>query len=413
MLTFKKTERQVDATLLHTLLVYTMLYGGSRSGKTFINTRNTIIRASKVRSRHLIARFRFNHVKQAIMLDTFPKVMRLCFPDIPYEINKSDYYAILPNGSEIWFGGLDDKERVEKVLGNEYSTIFLSECSQISWGAVLIVMTRLAENAGLINRMFFDCNPPGKKHWTYRLFEEKVEPSTGEPLKNPGMYGSLMMNPIHNIENLPPGYMNILENLPKRQRLRFLNGLYLTDVEGALWTDQMIIDAKLKDPGEEKRTVIAVDPAVTNNPDSDETGIIVCGLNHANEGVIEEDLTLKASTQTWAQAVVNAYHEYSANEVVAEANQGGDLVKDAINNIDRNIKVILVKASKGKFARAEPVAQLYELGKVAHLKTLPLLEQELTEWVPETSKRSPNRLDALVWGLTRLMLHPKKRINVG
>lgn len=413
MKTFKKTEKQVDATLLHTLLIYTMLYGGSRSGKTFINTRNTIIRASKVRSRHLIARFRFNHVKQAIMLDTFPKVMRLCFPDVPYEINKSDYYALLPNGSEIWFGGLDDKERVEKVLGNEYSTIFLSECSQISWGAVLIVMTRLAENAGLINRMFFDCNPPGKKHWTYRLFEEKVEPSTGEPLKNPGMYGSLLMNPIHNIENLPPGYIDILENLPKRQRLRFLKGLYLTDVEGALWTDQMIIDAKLKDPGEEKRTVIAVDPAVTNNPDSDETGIIVCGLNHANEGVIEDDLTIKASTQTWAQAVVNAYHKYSANEVVAEANQGGDLVKDAINNIDRNIKVILVKASKGKFARAEPVAQLYELGKVAHLKSLPLLEQELTEWVPETSKQSPNRLDALVWGLTRLMLHPAKRVNVG
>src|SRR5690242_16680787 len=101
-----------------------MLFGGSRSGKTFLTVRNVMMRAIKAPgSRHLIARFRFNHVKASIILDTFPKVMKLCFPQVTYNLNKSDWYVTLPNGSEIWFAGLDDKERTEKILGLEFVTI--------------------------------------------------------------------------------------------------------------------------------------------------------------------------------------------------------------------------------------------------------------------------------------------------
>ncbi|GAG27763.1 unnamed protein product, partial [marine sediment metagenome] len=111
-----------------------MLFGGSRSGKTFLFIRNIIMRAMMAPgSRHAVLRFRFAHVKNAVVLDTFPKVLKLCFPELPSAdsmLNKTDWYAQLPNGSQIWFGGLDDKERTEKILGQEYVTIFLNECSQ-------------------------------------------------------------------------------------------------------------------------------------------------------------------------------------------------------------------------------------------------------------------------------------------
>lgn len=131
---------------------------------------------------------------------------------------------------------------------------------------------------------------------------------------------------------------------------------------------------------------------------------MVASLDHFNDGVVEEDLSGKYSTGTWAQRVVNAYWEYEANEVVAEVNQGGDLVEDAIKTIDPRVKVVKVRASKGKFARAEPVAGLYEQRKVCHVKEMPDLEAQMTEWVPLNTKKSPDRLDAMVWALTHLLL---------
>jgi phage terminase large subunit len=117
--TFKFTAKQTEAQqVLAGEATHIMLFGGGRSGKTFLNIRNIILRAIKAPgSRHLIVRFRFNHLKASIILETFPKVMALCFPDIRYELSKTDWYVTLPNGSEIWFGGLDDKDRTEKLLG--------------------------------------------------------------------------------------------------------------------------------------------------------------------------------------------------------------------------------------------------------------------------------------------------------
>jgi len=409
---FKKTEKQRELTHLQIKHIFTMAYGGSRSGKTLITLRNIVIRACKVKSRHLVCRFRFNHCKQSIVLDTLPKLMELCFPNLPFTLNKADWFLTLPNGSEIWFGGLDDKERVDKILGNEYSTVFLNECSQMSWDAVTTVMSRLAEKTSLVNRMFFDCNPVGQKHWTYTVFMLGQDPKTKEPVANFELYGNMRINPGDNLANLPALYIKMLEGLPKRQRKRFLEGRFLKDVEGALWTDEMVEAAKAKKHGEIVRTVVAVDPSVSHNPTSDECGIVVCSADENRDGVVQEDLSGKYSTKTWAQRVVNAYHKYDANCVVAEVNQGGDLVKDAIQNLDSSIKVVTVHASKGKFARAEPISMLYEQGRVSHAKELIELESEMTEWVPENTKESPNRIDALVWGLYYL-IKPKPMIHIG
>lgn len=411
---FVLTPKQREARKVLNSYEDTLLVGGSRSAKTTTIVRNIIIRAMKTPSRHLITRHAFNHAKTSLWHDTIPKTMAGFFPDIKYEQNKTDYFITLPtNGggeSQIWLGGIDDKNRVEKILGNEYSTIFANEVSQIGYDAITTLRTRLAENSGLNLKFYYDCNPPAKSHWTYQEFIKKLIPGTRE--KSALDSGYLFMNPGDNIANLPPSYLKRLAALPKRMRQRYLEGLYLSDVEGALWTDVMISDALCNAYGEITYTVVAVDPAVTNQANSDETGIVVAGIDDMKQGVILDDLSIKASTKVWAQRAVNAYNEYNANCIVVETNNGGDLVVDALNNIDRSIKVVKVHASKGKFARAEPVSQLYELGQVSHAKPMIELEGQLTEYVPLNATKSPDRLDALVWALTHLMIRKPKRVNV-
>jgi len=414
---FQKTKIQREACNLLRHHEDIFLVGGSRSSKTTTLVYNMIVRAMKAPSRHLIVRKSFNHVKASIWHDTFPKTMAGFFPGVPYHENKSDWFITIPvakrfggGKSQIWFGGTDDKERVEKILGNEYSTILANEVSQISYDAITMLRTRLAENSGLTLRFYYDANPPSKSHWSYQEFVKKLVPGTKEPSLIESAY--MFMNPIDNIENLPGRYMKILEALPKRQRQRFLDGLFLSDVEGALWTDTMISDAVTKEYGELVKIVVAVDPAVTNNPDSDEVGIVVCGLDEFGTGVVLEDATCKASTKTWARRVINLYEKWEANEIVAEVNQGGDLVEDVLKNECESVKVVKVRANKGKFARAEPVAQLYELGKVAHVPGLGDLEDQLTTYVPMNAKYSPGRLDGVVWGLTRLMIRKSKTFRM-
>ena len=400
---FIKTSKQIEATRLHTEYMHVMLYGGSRSGKTAIDVRNIAIRALKTESRHLIGRFRFNHVKKSIIFDTFPKVMEIAFPDVRYNLNKSDWFAEFENGSQIWFGGFDDKDRVDAILGNEYSTIKLNECTQITWDARNTVMSRLAENSGLRLLAMYDCNPTSKKHWTYTVFKDGKTPD-GELLPDPENYACLQMNPSDNLANLPQEYLNLLKSMPARQRKRFLEGEFQDDIEGALWNVLMVERAKAKLKKDIKKTIIAIDPAVTNQENSDLTGIVACGLDINHEGVVLDDYSLKASPNSWAQRAVNVYYKHQAAYIVAEVNQGGDMVEAMITNIDKKIKVKKVRASKGKFARAEPIAALYERDEVRHDKALPELETEMCEYVPLNSKKSPDRLDAVVWGLTDLCL---------
>jgi hypothetical protein len=403
---FQKTDKQKAVCDILNNHTHGLVYGGSRSGKTTIIVRNMVLRMLKAESRHLITRLRFNHAKTSIWYDTFPKVAKMCFPNVEFKYNKSDWFiscrAQDGGESQLWLGGVDDNERIEKILGNEYSTIFANECSQISYDAITTLRTRLAENSGLNLRFYYDLNPCGKKHWSYQEFIEGLIPNTQKLTKLDRNH--IILNPTDNAGNLPAAYLEILESLPERQRQRFMLGLYMNDVEGALWSEEWVESAKSLVVGEPVKTVIAVDPTVSSSETSDECGIVVASVDAHDQGSIDADLSGKMSTATWAQAVVNAYHEHDANEVVAEVNQGGDLVEDAIHAIDPNIKVIKVRASKGKFARAEPVAALYERGKVAHKEFMPELEAQFTEYVPQTSKKSPDRLDAAVWGLTHLML---------
>ena len=415
---FLKTESQVEQLELANAHTHTLAYGGARSAKSTGFVRNIFLRAMKKTSKHLMVRYRYNHANVSLGHETVPFVLSACFPNVAIKQNKSLGYWKVPaddgGTSEVWLGGTDNKDRMDKLLGSEYSTIFLNECSEIPFDAVPLLQTRLAESSGLKLRMYYDCNPTGKKSWIYQLFFHGMLPGDEPCSWDTAM---IQMNPGGNLANLPAEFLRSLESLPYRQRQRFLEGEFLADIEGALWTDQMINMAHAKhDPHVEfRKTIIAVDPAVTNNPKSDECGIVVISLDENRDAVVRADLTKKCSTRAWAQRVVTAYTAFGANEVIAEVNNGGDLVEDVIRNIDRNIRVKKVRAAVGKLARAEPVAMLYEpkQERVAHASHFPELESELTETVfDEQLRQSPNRLDALVWGLSHLMIRKTMHVNV-
>jgi predicted phage terminase large subunit-like protein len=182
-----------------------------------------------------------------------------------------------------------------------------------------------------------------------------------------------------------------------------LMGELLTDVEGALWTPVMIENARVaSEPEHLTQIVVAIDPAVTNNEDSDETGIVVAGRTGTGEAYVLADYSIKASPLEWAQRVVDAFDEHKADKVVVEVNNGGDMIPAVLRQVRTNLPIKQVRASRGKRLRAEPVAALYEQGRVHHVGNYERLEEQMTTWTPEDPK-SPDRLDALVWAISSLI----------
>ncbi|AQU88793.1 DNA packaging protein [Komagataeibacter nataicola] len=405
--------------LLGSPATHILLRGGSRSGKTFLLIRALVIRAGKAPgTRHGIFRHRFNALKHSIIGDTFPKVMRLCFPDVPYSLNRTDWFVTLPNGSEILFHGLDSSDRTEKILGLEFATVYLNEASQIGYGARNMLLTRLAQKSSLNVKEYIDANPPTTSHWLYSLFERKVEPKSGEPLPDPADYATMQINPDSNRDNLSPEYLKQLESLPEKERQRFLFGNYQTAIEGALWTlDRIRREAAITDANRAavlarmRRIVVAVDPSGCSGPEdyrSDEIGISVAGIDADGVGHVLADLSCRAGPAGWAKIALDALDLWRADRIVAEKNFGGAMVESTIRASRATAPVTLVTASRGKFARAEPVAALYEQGKVVHHGRFPDLEDQLCQFSAGgfEGARSPDRADALVWGLTDLMLGP-------
>ena len=185
-----------------------------------------------------------------------------------------------------------------------------------------------------------------------------------------------------------------------------LYGELLDDVEGALWTHAMIDDHRRPMP-ELVRVVTAIDPAVTSGEDSDETGIIVAGIGTDGDGYVVADRSGKFTPDAWARRAVAAHDEHQGDRVVAEVNNGGDLVELTLRAVDPTVPYRKVTASRGKRLRAEPVAALYEQGRIHHVGVLTALEEQMLTWTPESGD-SPDRLDALVWALTDLMLTESK-----
>ncbi|MEM0989622.1 MAG: terminase family protein [Pseudomonadota bacterium] len=213
-----------------------------------------------------------------------------------------------------------------------------------------------------------------------------------------------------NAANLAPGFI-------ERMRARYagtwlgrqeLDGMLLEEREGVLWTRASVDEAREPAPDDITRVVVAVDPPVTSGKGADECGIIVAGVRAKGppeywEAWILADCSLKGTPQRWAKAAAAAYAGYAADRLVAETNQGGDLVESVMRQVAPNIAYRGVHAAKGKRLRAEPVAALYEQGRVHHVEPFDILEEQMCGF-DGTGGKSPDRLDALVWALTDLVL---------
>lgn len=210
-----------------------------------------------------------------------------------------------------------------------------------------------------------------------------------------------------NLDNLAAAFANSIIKRYEGTTLgnQELLALIAEQVEGALWTQELIHSCRTTSaPANRVRVVVAVDPAVTSNENSDETGIIVSALGDDEKVYILEDCTPgRVSPNTWAQAAVAAYHRHGADAIVAEVNNGGDLVSSNIATIDRYAPVEMVRATRGKERRAQPVVSLFEQKRAKMLGFFPELEEQMTQWSPiDKSAKSPDRMDAMVWGVAWL-----------
>jgi phage terminase large subunit-like protein len=185
---------------------------------------------------------------------------------------------------------------------------------------------------------------------------------------------------------------------------------WLDDVPGALWQNAMIKAKPMADTPVMERIVVAIDPAVTSTTDSDETGIVVVGRAEGDEYYVLADYSGRYSPDKWAAKSIDAYEIHQADRIIGEVNNGGDMVEHTLRTVRSTVPYTAVHASRGKRIRAEPIAALYEQGRVFHVGDLHLLEEQLVSWTPDSSG-SPDRLDALVWGLTELSQRGKPNIR--
>lgn len=322
-----------------------MLYGGSRSGKTFIIVFLFIYAAShRANSRQVILRHHRTDARQSLWMDTIRKVLDLMGyrNGTHYTKNESDMILKFPNGSEIWVGGLDDKERVEKILGNEYVRMYFNEASQIAYDTMTTAITRLAQKIENMEPMaLFDMNPTSPLHWTHRLFIEGLNPDTLEPLANPKRYAYLKMNPSDNQNNLPEGYIeDILSTLPKRKRARFRDGEFVKE-EGTIYDDfdpVKHIISKSELPKNMEYHSIGIDfglnmAAVLIGFSGDRVYIIDCyGMYNVTSRRFQSVLTAKG----WADLKAYSYCDPSGGERLQEIH----LSEKANNDVEAGIEYI-------------------------------------------------------------------------
>ena len=405
---------------------HVLLYGGARSGKTFLWTIWLVLRAlAKPKSTHAVVRYRFNHLKASVIYDTLPAACDRYWPGNKiYELNRSDWYADFVGGGRIYFGGLDDKERTEKILGQGHSTVILNEVSQISYGARLKAVTRLSQNRGLWLKEVCDENPPDIGHWTERLWIRGVDPTTGKPVVDRDAYAWAAMNPADN-PYIPEQTKAILRALPPRERVRFWEGEFGQAGPGQLWTAESIESAVVDgEPCPMGSTLVVVDPSGCSGPEderSDEIGISVVGLGRDGNVYVLADESGRLSPDGedgWGSRVIQLVCQWGADAVCAEVNFGGAMVAAVIRSASAQvggkrvrgdtIPFREIKASRGKHVRAEPVATLTTGKRVRFVGRFPDLFEQLKGFYTSGYKgtHSPDRADAMIHGVHALGVTP-------
>jgi phage terminase large subunit-like protein len=392
------TPKQIKALEIIGNNRHTLLEGGSRSGKTMLNTYCVFARAwGHPKTDHIIFRLHFSDVKQSVAMQTIQTLGELQGVNYEQWLNRADYVYSLPNGSRVFLGGTADKDQIEKHLSKEYATIYICEVSQISYKTFETLETRLNPPEGIKAKFLLDQNPTSTSSWTHKLFHERKY-LDGRQVSDDD-YGWLKINPVDN-PHLSSDYIDSLKNLSARQRERFLNGNYQAD-GGTLWRREWIRYGGLKQAINQGRTVIGLDPS--GSVDNDAQGLVVACIDKSdNSFVVLEVVEMHGTPNEWAQETARLYHVWNVDCVVAERNYGGDMVEATLRNAAPYMNVKVVTSTKGKLVRAEPISALYEQGKVRHVEEFPELENEECSYSGEPGEKSPNLLDAAVFALSSL-----------
>lgn len=329
-----------------------------------------------------------------------------------FEITKTEIRCKQSN-SEILFRGIQTGSKsntanLKSLTG--ISVVVFDEAEEVIDEDVFDRIDLSVRKKGVQNKVILVMNPAKKQHWIYKRFFES-EGLKGDFVGVHNKCTYVHTTYMDNIDNLDQGFIDQAESL-KLKNIKKYNHLILGewsdgDSDNALWTSDLIESTRVYERPTLKRIVVSVDPAVTSKDTSDETGIIVSGLSYSNEIYVLEDATGIYKPNEWAAKVVYLYNKYQADRVIGEVNNGGDLIETVLRSADSNIAYKSVHATRDKFTRAEPVSALYEQGRVHHVGKLPYLEYEMCNWEAKTGDKSPNRIDALVWGAYELGLEPQ------
>lgn len=226
--------------------------------------------------------------------------------------------------------------------------------------------------------------------------EQSIQDNQIEPRDEPGQPLCPQRYDLDDLED-------IKSNLSGKMWESLFQQTPIDQQDDSLWSYDIIHHGDEPNQRHLKRIVVAIDPAVTSNKDSDETGIVVCAEHDNGDYYVLEDASLKGSPSRWADVAVALYHEYEADRVVAEVNQGGDMVEDVIRQTEPDVSYEDVRATRGKTLRAEPIVALYEQGKVTHVNKFDKLESQMVRFAGEKTSESPDRMDSLVWGISYLI----------
>jgi PBSX family phage terminase large subunit len=379
---------------------YFLITGGRGSGKSYSVT-YSLLRLT-YREGHIILFTRWTLVSAHISIipEFIEKIESLGYTN-DFEITQTEITNI-KTGSKILFRGIKTSQgtataNLKSISG--VTTWVLDEAEELVDEDVFDRIDLSIRAVDLPNKVILVMNPSFKSHWIYKRFiSNKREDTTY-------IHTTFLENRKYLSQSfIEQAKRTRQENLHRYEHL-FL-GKWLDDADGLLWDRKIIDRCRMTSAPDLDRIVIGVDPAGTAHSESDETGIIVCGIDKNKNGYVLEDLSGKYTPNQWAKLSIQAFKNWNASCIVAEKNMGHDLVQAVLRSEKFDGRIKLVTATKGKYIRAEPVYSLYEQGKIFHIGQFPLLESQMITFDPDKGK-SPDRVDALVWAFTDLL------VNVG
>lgn len=371
------------------------------------------------KSRHVIFRKFSADCRKTIFDLAFPETMEATFPGIMSDrrtiINNTEMTVELENGAIFFFAGFDSNN-VTRIMGDKFSTIWLNECNQFTYSDLTKMKTRLRDikyrhdGSQLPLRMFFDLNPGSQDCWTYKTFIEKLNPAKNVPLSDPADWAAHQMNLRPEDTHLGADYLSDLMDGSDEEIAQFVHGYWRKEREHSLFRPSVVNQHRVQSaPSDLRRIVVAIDPAASSHEGSDENGIIVAAQGADDHFYVLGDYSLRGSPDEWAAAAVEAFQDHDADIVIAEKNNGGEMVGETLRHAARNLPIKLVHASRGKVLRAEPISTLYADGRVHHVGEFKELERQMFAFHSSFDRRkdgSPDRLDAMVWAITELAEAP-------